>query len=87
MGNDNGVAERDKVNYQRYGFAPSLALGLGTDTRYLLSYFHQSENDVPDYGIPWYFGKPAPVDRSNFYGYSSDYLKNDNDIVHRQGRA
>ena len=26
-------------------------------------------------------GKPAPVERSNFYGYDSDYLKNDNDIV------
>lgn len=81
MGNDNGVTGRDVVNYQRYGFAPSLALGLGTDTRYLLSYFHQSENDVPDYGIPWYLGNPAPVARSNFYGYDSDYLKNDNDIV------
>ena len=81
MGNDNGVAGRDVVNYQRYGFAPSLALGLGTDTRYTLSWMHQSESDVPDYGIPWYFGNPAPVARNNFYGYNSDYLKNDNDIV------
>lgn len=81
MGNDNGIAGRDVVNYQRYGFAPSLALGLGTDTRWLLSYFHQSESDVPDYGIPWYFGNPAPVARNNYYGYDSDYLKNDNDIV------
>lgn len=81
MANDNGVAGRDSVDYQRWGIAPSLALGIGTPTRVTLSYFHQSEDDLPDYGIPWYFGRPAPVDRSNFYGYRSDFIRNDDDIV------
>jgi len=81
MANDNGVAARDVVDYQRWGIAPSLALGIGTPTRLLFSYLHQSERDLPDYGIPWYFGRPADVDRANFYGYRQDFLNNDDDIV------
>ena len=80
MGNSNGVADRDVTKSGRYGFAPSLALGLGTPTRLDLSYFHQTENDIPDYGIPWYFGVPAPVARNNFYGYRSDSLNASADI-------
>jgi catecholate siderophore receptor len=74
MGNSNGQAGRDVVKYGRYGFAPSLALGIGTPTRLDVSYFHQTENDTPDYGLPWYFGAPPPVDPSNYYGYRSDHL-------------
>jgi catecholate siderophore receptor len=82
MAHDSGVAGRDEVDNKRYGIAPSLALGLGTPTRIDVSYFHQQEDDQPDYGIPWYFGKPAPVPRNTYYGYKgSDYLKNDVDIV------
>ncbi len=58
MGDDNKVADRDIAEYRRYGFAPSLALGLGTSTRVVFSYFHQSESDNPDYGIPWLFQRP-----------------------------
>ncbi len=53
------VADRDVAQYNRYGVAPSLALGLGTPTRLTVSYFYQTENDTPDFGVPWYFGKPA----------------------------
>jgi catecholate siderophore receptor len=74
MAHRQDVAGRDVVRYRRYGFAPSLALGLGTDTRLYLSYFHQSENDIPDYGLPYLRGGPAPVARSNFYGFASDFL-------------
>jgi len=77
MGNHNEVTERNGAEYQRWGLAPSLALGINTPTRLTISYFHQSENNVPDYGIPWYFDRPAPVDRRNFYGFSDDYLKTD----------
>ena len=80
MGNSNGVAGREVVKFSRYGFAPSLALGLGTPTRLDISYFHQTENDIPDAGLPWYFGVPAPVDRKNYYGYRSDHLNTTADI-------
>ena len=80
MGDQGNVADRDGAKVSRYGLAPSVALGLGTDTRAIFSYFHQSANDVPDYGLPWYFGRPAPVPRQNFYGFSDDYLDTTADI-------
>ncbi len=80
MGDQADVAEHDGAKIKRFGFAPSLALGLGTPTRFSLSYFHQSANDVPDYGFPWYFGAPAPVPRGNYYGFTTDYLNTDADV-------
>jgi catecholate siderophore receptor len=80
MGNDSQVADRDVAENRRFGIAPSLTLGLGTPTRVTFSYLHQSEDDIPDYGIPWIFDHPANVKRSNFYGFKSDFLKTDVDI-------
>jgi catecholate siderophore receptor len=81
MGEHYGVADRDSVHGDRWGAAPSLALGLGTPTRLEVGYFHQTNHDLPDLGIPWLDGRPAPVDRSNFYGFSSDYLDTDVDMI------
>lgn len=76
MGDIGGVAGRDVAENRRDGFAPSLALGLGTPTRLTLSYFHQNEDDIPDYGIPWLFNGPAAVPRSNYYGLqNANYLR------------
>ncbi|MGH9655514.1 MAG: TonB-dependent receptor domain-containing protein, partial [Bryobacteraceae bacterium] len=72
MGDIGGVAGRDVAENRRDGFAPSLALGLGTPTRLIFSYFHQNEDDIPDYGIPWLFNGPAPVNRFNYYGLEND---------------
>ncbi len=81
MGNIGDVAGREVAENRRDGFAPSLALGLGTPTRLTLSYFHQDEDDVPDYGIPWLFNGPAPVNRSNYYGLKdANYFRAYDDI-------
>lgn len=83
MGNDGNVANRNAAENSRYGFAPSLALGLGTPTRMTFNYFHQAEDDIPDYGLPWFYSAPAAVPRNNFYGFADgnhDYLKTDVDI-------
>ena len=45
-----------------------MTFGLGTPTQFTLSYLVQNEDNVPEYGIPYLFGRPAPVDRANFYG-------------------
>jgi catecholate siderophore receptor len=74
MDEDAGVADRDFIRYDRWGVAPSLAYGLGTGTRIFLDYLHQSEDDRPDYGIPYYFDQPAPVKLSNYYGFQDDYF-------------
>lgn len=71
------VANRDGARTERFGLAPSLMLDLGSASRLTLSYFKQTSDDRPDYGLPWLDGAPAPVRRSNFYGFNSDYLKTD----------
>jgi catecholate siderophore receptor len=81
MGNDSDVAGRDVARNRRFGAAPSLAFGLGTPTRLTLGYFHLSADDTPDYGIPWLFDGPAPVDRRNYYGFKdTNFLRTSADI-------
>lgn len=78
---DSGVAGRDYAEKKAVGIAPSLALGLGTPTRFSLGYQHDEQDDRPDYGaLGGIVGGTAttvrplhPVDRSRFYGHSSDF--------------
>jgi catecholate siderophore receptor len=86
------VANRDSVEYERWGVAPSLAVGFGEDTLLTLSYFHMTQDNTPDYGIPWvpttqnvlspkYWNKPSPVNYSNYYGLlNRDFEKISTDI-------
>jgi catecholate siderophore receptor len=74
MAHQNDVPGRDYEEFKRWGFAPSVAFGLGTDTRLTLSYLHQSDENVPQYGVPYYMNAfnngPLPgVDSENYYGY------------------
>jgi catecholate siderophore receptor len=69
MGNDGHVAGRDVAESRRWGVAPSIGFGLDGPTRLTLAYFHLTAKDIPDYGVPWYFDQPAPVARSNYYGF------------------
>jgi catecholate siderophore receptor len=78
MWTDADTPGRDEVKSERWGVAPSLAIGLGTSTRLSVSYSHLAQENVPDYGIPWvpatnvalreYADQPPPVDFRNFYG-------------------
>jgi catecholate siderophore receptor len=82
MGVDQGIPGRDIAQNRRFGVAPSLAFGLGTNTRLTLSYLHEQADDTPDYGIPWLFNGPAPIDRSNYYGFEhGNYLRTNVDIL------
>jgi catecholate siderophore receptor len=82
MGNEGNVAGRDIAENRRFGVAPSLAFGLGTPTRVTLNYLHQTGDDIPDYGIPWLFNGPAPVDRRNYYGFKDgNFLRTCDDIA------
>jgi catecholate siderophore receptor len=53
MHHDADVAGRDDVELHRWGIAPSLAFGLGSDTRTAIYYYHLETDDMPDYGIPY----------------------------------
>jgi catecholate siderophore receptor len=81
MADHSKTADRDEGQSDRWAVAPSLALGLGSPTRFLLNYLHETDDEVPDYGIPWFHGRPALVSSANFYGFASDYLDTDVDVV------
>ncbi|MFT8808713.1 TonB-dependent receptor [Gluconobacter sp.] len=81
MGNENNVVGRDQLYSHRWGIAPSIAFGLGKRTTFTLEYFHQSDNRIPDYGVPVVrkpgtsYGLPVTeygVRRTNWYGTSYD---------------
>ena len=61
MGNDTKTVDRDDSRYDRWGVAPSIAFGLGTNTQLTLGYFYQHNNDRPDYGVPLALVGGAPV--------------------------
>lgn len=79
---DYGTPGRDQVKTERWGIAPSLAFGLGTPTRTVLSYLHMRHDNRPDGGVSTYgkrgylYGSllagPA-VDSSNYYGARGDH--------------
>lgn len=82
LANDNEVAGRNAARQRRFGIAPSLALGLGTPTRFTVTYLHQSSDDIPDYGIPFLFDRPAPVPRETYYGFkNNNFLKTNVDVL------
>ncbi|MEP7042641.1 MAG: TonB-dependent siderophore receptor [Dokdonella sp.] len=70
MAHENDAPGRDVEQFKRWGIAPSIAFGLGTDTTDTISYFHQHDDNVPQYGVPTYKGDILPgVDRHAYYGY------------------
>jgi catecholate siderophore receptor len=93
MWTDNDVPRRTAVHADRWGVAPSIAVGLGTAKRATLSYLHLGQDNVPEYGLPWvppntnpelqaYSNGRPPVDQRNFYGLTTrDYEKTDTDIA------
>jgi catecholate siderophore receptor len=72
MAQMNDVEGRPFVQNKRWGIAPAIAFGIDTDTTFSLKYLHQQEDNLPDYGIPFVFGKVAPVPRDTFYGLPAD---------------
>jgi catecholate siderophore receptor len=82
MGQEGGVAGRDGAEIRRFGLAPSVSIGMDRNTRATLSYVHLSEDDTPDYGLPWLFNGLAPADRHSYFGFRDEnYLKTNDDIL------
>lgn len=85
MWTDMENPDRDLVESQRWGLAADAGFGIGTNTEFHLSYFHQEDDRVPDYGVPLVtipgvttgvskrpvteFGVP----RDTFYGFTNDH--------------
>jgi len=76
MTHQNDVPGRDVERYERWGVAPSVAFGGDRNTRVTLSYVHQEDDNIPQYGVPYalnaFNGGPLPgVPTSGYYGYSN----------------
>ncbi|MEI9851312.1 MAG: TonB-dependent receptor [Sphingomonas sp.] len=70
----NDIPGRDVENYRRWGVAPSVAIGIDGPTRLTLQYVHQEDDNIPQYGVPYYMnafnqGAVPGVDRSDYFGY------------------
>jgi catecholate siderophore receptor len=82
VGQQGGVAGRHGAEIRRSGVAAALSVGRNAPTRATLAYEHLSENDTPDYGLPWLFNHVAPADRHSYYGFvDENYLRTDDDIL------
>ncbi len=70
MKTDN-KSNRDYVERDSFGVAPSLKFGIGTNDEYTVSFSHLSYEVTPDYGIPiprFQDAKPISVANDTFYG-------------------
>jgi catecholate siderophore receptor len=90
MGQNSESPSRDYVASERWGVAPTIGFGLGTDTTWVLGYLHQSDNRVPDYGVPVItrpgtnVGAPVTefgIDSTNWYGSVTDSDNSNIDTV------
>jgi len=82
VGVAGGVAGRPYAENSHYGIAPSLTLGMNSQTRGTISYFHLTESDTPDYGLPWLFNKLSPANRHAYFGFpDTNNLRADIDIL------
>ena len=52
---DQNVVDRDAIYSRRWGVAPSVTIGLGTDTRLTASYYYLESHELPDSGIPYLY--------------------------------
>jgi catecholate siderophore receptor len=81
MGQSSKVVGREDVDSRRWGIAPSIAFGLGTDTTFSLHYQHYEYDNATDAGVPIVrvpgstTGRPITeygVPRGTWYGLGSD---------------
>jgi len=75
MGHKNDIPGRDVEKNERWGIAPSLTIGIDSPTRLTVQYFHQEDNNIPQYGVPYFktatnpSGELPGVARGSYYGY------------------
>lgn len=70
----NDVPGRDFETYRRWGLAPAITFGIGGPTSFTLAYFHQRDDNIPVYGVPYFLNQlndgPLPeADDSDYFGY------------------
>ena len=89
MYTDTGVVDRDLVHSTRFGIAPTISLGLGTNTVFTASFIHQQTAARQDYGLVVasapnsVYAAPVSefgVPRNTYTGFQADHDKNTADL-------
>ena len=79
---DGGAPGREIAGRSSFGFAPSIAFGINTPTRFVLAYQFVEQNDTPDWGVPasliedsFRYNPALDADnlRHRYYGLAADY--------------
>ena len=66
---------------RRWGFAPSYSWGIGTQNEFTVAYYRLKDDNVPDYGVPFFQGRPLNVPAETFFGLASNYERNDTEFI------
>ncbi|MGA0611372.1 TonB-dependent receptor [Caldimonas sp. KR1-144] len=66
---------RNGPETHRTGIAPTFRWGIGTSDEFSVGLYHLEYDDVPDYGFGWVNGRPVERAREHWYGFESDYQK------------
>jgi catecholate siderophore receptor len=74
MWHRNDYPGRDVENYRRWGVAPAITIGIGSPTSLTLAYFHQHDDNIPAYGVPYFRNRindgPLPGSSlSDYFGF------------------
>ncbi len=83
VGEESGVAGRAITETRRWGVAPAISFGLNTHTRATLSYLHEFEDSIPDYGLPYFGAAVAAVPTGTYYGVANggNFLRTRPDVA------
>jgi catecholate siderophore receptor len=70
----NDYPGREVEHYRRWGIAPAITLGINGPSTFTLAYFHQRDDNVPVYGVPYVRNEitdgPLPgARRSRYFGF------------------
>ncbi|QDQ27784.1 TonB-dependent siderophore receptor [Chitinimonas arctica] len=61
---------REGAEQNRWGVAPSVKFGIGTPTEITVGFLHYEEDNIPDYGVPYFRGEPLPI-ADKFFGLTA----------------
>ncbi len=73
---------RNNVHQARSGVAPTVTWRATGSDQFTVAYYYLGENNIPDYGVPYFNGKPLAVPIERFFGLANaDFEKNQTDIA------
>lgn len=76
MGQNVDTADRNNVNSERWGIAPSVTFNINDKTSVTATYYYQHESGVPDYGVPYLPSPALSTSAANFGQPTGGYYGN-----------